>query len=67
MFLDPPYSLDLWQELAELADPLIKDQAYIYVEADRELQRLQLPVNWQLLKQTRAGTVRAGLYQKQSK
>ncbi|MEX5426368.1 16S rRNA (guanine(966)-N(2))-methyltransferase RsmD [Acinetobacter radioresistens] len=67
VFLDPPYSLDLWQELAELADPLIKDQAYIYVEADRELQWLQLPANWQLLKQTKAGTVRAGLYQKQNK
>ena len=67
VFLDPPYSLDLWQELAGLADPLIKDQAYIYVEADRELQRLQLPANWQLLKQTKAGTVRAGIYQKKSK
>lgn len=66
VFLDPPYSLDLWQELAQLADPLIKDQAFIYVEADRDLTQLKLPSTWQQIKQTKAGTVRAGLYQKNS-
>ncbi|MGS0707611.1 16S rRNA (guanine(966)-N(2))-methyltransferase RsmD [Acinetobacter sp. ANC 3781] len=64
VFLDPPYSLDLWQELAQLADPLIKDKAFIYVEADRDLTQLKLPSSWQQIKQTKAGTVRAGLYQK---
>ncbi|WP_312159839.1 16S rRNA (guanine(966)-N(2))-methyltransferase RsmD [Acinetobacter sp.] len=64
VFLDPPYSLDLWEELAQLADPLIKDQAFIYVEADRELTQLKLPASWQQVKQSKAGTVRAGLYQK---
>ncbi|ANF81379.1 16S rRNA (guanine(966)-N(2))-methyltransferase RsmD [Acinetobacter sp. NCu2D-2] len=64
VFLDPPYSLDLWQELAHQADSLIKDQALIYVEADRDLSTLQLPSTWKLIKNTKAGTVRAGLYQK---
>lgn len=64
VFLDPPYSLDLWTELAALADPLIHDKAFIYVEADRDLTQLQLPTSWQLIKNTKAGTVRAGLYQK---
>ena len=64
VFLDPPYSLDLWEELALKADPLIKDNAYIYVEADRDLQLLKLPSSWRLIKNTKAGTVRAGLYQK---
>ena len=64
VFLDPPYSLDLWEELAQLADPLIKDKAFIYVEADRDLNQLKLPSSWQQIKQTKAGTVRAGLYQK---
>ncbi|WP_347453754.1 16S rRNA (guanine(966)-N(2))-methyltransferase RsmD [Acinetobacter thermotolerans] len=64
VFLDPPYSLNLWTELAELADPLIQTNGLIYVEADRELQTLQLPASWQLIKNTKAGTVRAGLYQK---
>ncbi|WP_228146207.1 16S rRNA (guanine(966)-N(2))-methyltransferase RsmD [Acinetobacter sp. ANC 4648] len=66
VFLDPPYSLDLWQQLATLVDPLIKNQGHIYVEADRDLRYLQLPNSWQLIKQTKAGAVRAGLFQKQN-
>lgn len=64
VFLDPPYSLNLWQTLSVLIDPLLKDRAFIYVEADRELTQLQLPSSWELLKSTKAGTVHAGLYQK---
>ena len=62
-FLDPPYSLDLWQELSNLAEPHIKN-GYIYVEADRDLSQLHLPATWQQVKTTKAGTVHAGLYQK---
>ena len=64
VFLDPPYSLNLWQELANLVDAKIKDKGLIYVEADRPLQQLQLPAHWQLLKQSKAGVVQCGLYQK---
>lgn len=64
VFLDPPYSLNLWEELALQADHLVKNNAYIYVEADRDLQLLKLPASWRLIKNTKAGTVRAGLYQK---
>ena len=66
VFLDPPYSLDLWQELALKVNPLIKNQGYIYVEADRDLNLLNLPHTWHLEKQTKAGVVRAGLYKKQT-
>ncbi|MFW1755092.1 16S rRNA (guanine(966)-N(2))-methyltransferase RsmD [Acinetobacter wanghuae] len=66
VFLDPPYSLDLWQTLAEQADALIKPDAFIYVEADRDLSTLKLPNSWRLIKNTKAGMVRAGLYQKSS-
>ena len=66
VFLDPPYGLNLWQELAEKADPLIKNEAYIYVEADCYLSKLVLPSCWVLMKETKAGAVRAGLYQKQA-
>lgn len=66
VFLDPPYSLDLWQTLAEQADALIKPDAFIYVEADRDLSALKLPNSWRLIKNTKAGMVRAGLYQKSS-
>jgi len=64
VFLDPPYSLNLWETLAAQANHLIKDNAYIYVEADRDLQSLKLPASWRLIKNTKAGMVRAGLYQK---
>ena len=64
VFLDPPYSLNLWEQLAYLADPSIKAKAFIYVEADRDLTQLTLPATWKLIKETKAGTVRAGLFQK---
>lgn len=64
VFLDPPYSLNLWQELALAVDPLIQSQGFIYVEADQALQHLDLPAHWQLVKQTKAGVVHAGLFQK---
>lgn len=64
VFLDPPYSLDLWEELSHLSDPLISESALIYVEADRDLNTLKLPNSWQKIKDTKAGTVRAGLYRK---
>jgi 16S rRNA (guanine966-N2)-methyltransferase len=64
LFLDPPYSLDLWQELSELSDPLLAEKAFIYVEADRDLSQLNLPATWQKIKETKAGVIRAGLYQK---
>ncbi|WP_087543769.1 16S rRNA (guanine(966)-N(2))-methyltransferase RsmD [Acinetobacter sp. WCHA29] len=66
VFLDPPYDLELWEELAKLADPIITENAFIYVEADRELSQLKLPSSWQKIKETKAGIVRAGLYQKKS-
>lgn len=65
VFLDPPYSLNLWQELAEKVEPLLAENAFIYVEADCRLSDLNLPSTWKLMKETKAGTVRAGLYQKQ--
>jgi 16S rRNA (guanine966-N2)-methyltransferase len=66
VFLDPPYSLNLWQELAEQADPFIRDHGFIYVESDCDLSKLSLPATWVQIKSTKAGGVRAGLYQKQA-
>ena len=63
VFLDPPYSLNLWEELANLVDSKIKNKAFIYIEADCALNQLQLPTSWRLIKDTKAGTVKAGLYQ----
>lgn len=66
VFLDPPYNLNLWEELAHKVDCLIANGGLIYVEADHPLHQLILPNTWQLQKQTKAGLVQAGLFQKQS-
>lgn len=66
VFLDPPYTLNLWAELAQQVDTLLEDNALIYVEADRDLHQLNLPSTWQLQKQTKAGVVQAGLFKKLS-
>lgn len=63
VFLDPPYSLNLWQELAMFIQPVLKQKALIYVEADRELHQLNLPNTWKIIKQSKAGKVYAGLFQ----
>lgn len=63
VFLDPPYSLNLWEHLALLLQSHLAVHAKVYVEADRPLSQLVLPANWQLSKQTRAGQVYAGLYE----
>jgi 16S rRNA (guanine966-N2)-methyltransferase len=64
MFLDPPYSLNLWAELAQLYDEKLNDRALIYVEADRAFETLELPNHWHLKKQTKAGSVFAGLFER---
>lgn len=66
VFLDPPYKLNLWEELSNLVDPLLEINGFIYVEADCELRLLKLPATWIQIKSTKAGGVRAGLYQKQA-
>ncbi len=67
VFLDPPYSLNLWSELANQVDPFIKNEGLIYVEADQNLAQLALPSTWNLIKETKAGTVQAGLFKKLNK
>ncbi|MBC7751500.1 MAG: 16S rRNA (guanine(966)-N(2))-methyltransferase RsmD [Candidatus Saccharibacteria bacterium] len=64
LFLDPPYSLNLWAELAQLYDGKLSERALIYVEADRAFETLGLPAHWELKKQTKAGSVVAGLFER---
>lgn len=64
VFLDPPYALKLWNELAQLVDPFLRENGMIYIETDQSLNNLQLPSDWQLIKQTKVGKIFAGLWQK---
>lgn len=67
IFLDPPYSLDLWSTLLTLlhAHGLIHTQTLIYIEADKPPLELNLP-SLNLYKETRVGQIYAGLYRWQS-
>lgn len=66
LFLDPPYALNLWQALAAQYANRLSPAAWIYVEADRALDTLGLPADWQLHRQTRAGGVQCGLFRVQA-
>ena len=64
LFLDPPYSLNLWSSLAQQYQDALTSTAWIYVEADRELDSLELPSDWQLQRHTHAGAVQSGLFRR---
>ncbi len=66
VFLDPPYALNLWQELAALYESKLSTDALIYVEADRPLDSIGLPAHWQQIKAAKAGSVYAGLFSRQA-
>lgn len=64
VFLDPPFRKGLLQPIAELLESrnLLAENAYIYVETERELGTPQLPSNWQLHREKHAGQVSYRLY-----
>ena len=65
VFIDPPFRQNLASKTAELLNKqsLLNDNAIIYVETESEITNLQLPINWQLLKEKVSGQVAYRLYQ----
>lgn len=65
VFIDPPFRKDLLEPCLELLHnkELLKDQALIYIEREKEHTELSLPIKWQLLKSKHAGQVCFELYQ----
>lgn len=63
VFLDPPYSLNLWQAACQLLieQKLIHQNSLIYIEADKDWAALALPDCWQYFKSTKAGSVHSYL------
>lgn len=63
VFLDPPYSLNLWQIACQLLieQKLIHQESLIYIEADKDWTALALPEYWQFFKSTKAGSVHSYL------
>lgn len=65
VFLDPPFSGDLWAEAARKLEMngWLAANAWIYVESPLG-KSPELPVNWDLHREGRAGEVRFGLYRR---
>lgn len=64
VFIDPPYQLNLWSEIAELlmTRAILADNAYIYLECPSKEALPILPEQWQLIKDKKAGSVRYCLF-----
>lgn len=65
-FLDPPFATSLLERSVGVLESsgLLRDDALIYLESEREIPSSSLPVNWQLRKSKRAGMVYFYLYQR---
>ena len=64
-FLDPPFARDLWQPAANALEQGggLRDGALVYVESPLDAA-LELPANWTLHREGRAGAVRFALYRR---
>ena len=69
IFLDPPFNKGLLPECLALIESrnLLNPNAWIYIESEQDLSSLNLPINWRLHRDKKAGQVRLSLYQAQGK
>ncbi len=64
VFLDPPFRKGLIKETTLLLnEKALTSDAIIYVEMENEVSTADIPKNWQLLKEKKAGQVAYRLYQ----
>lgn len=64
VFIDPPFRQELINKtLSALEQGWLADDALIYIEMESEQTKLNIPVNWILLKEKKAGQVIYALYQ----
>jgi len=67
VFLDPPYQLDLWSNVAEqlTENGLLNEGARIYLEYPRRQSQPLLPSSWHCLREKQAGDVKYALFEYQ--
>ena len=65
-FLDPPFAADAWTAASRLleAGHLLQGNAFVYVECPAR-QTPELPANWMIHRESRAGAVDFALYRRQ--
>ncbi|MFC3152040.1 16S rRNA (guanine(966)-N(2))-methyltransferase RsmD [Litoribrevibacter euphylliae] len=63
LFLDPPFRKELLENCCQALEQLdiFKPQCHIYIESEIPLEQLNLPTNWKLIKQKKAGQTHYGL------
>lgn len=68
IFVDPPFRQNLAEKTCLLLEnnSWLNNQALIYVEVESELNSLDIPANWLLIKEKEAGQVLCQLYQRQA-
>ncbi|MFK8010904.1 MAG: 16S rRNA (guanine(966)-N(2))-methyltransferase RsmD [Marinicellaceae bacterium] len=64
VFLDPPFSDNLLEELTLLTLPHVTTNGFLYRESAMDQELLKLPNNWQLYRQKNAGQVKIELWRK---
>ncbi len=62
IFIDPPFALNLWEELSAKAVSLIKPAGFLYRELASDVELSHLPKNWQLYRQKTFGQVKIELW-----
>lgn len=65
VFIDPPFSQQLWSEVADLLENngWLQPHALIYLEFARHQALPAMPTTWQMLKDKQAGDVRYCLFE----
>ena len=63
VFLDPPFSAGLWQDVLAALPPWLADDAWLYVEAPADAVPA-LPAAWRLHREGRTREVRYALYRR---
>lgn len=61
VFVDPPFSLNLWNQTLALLAPVLARDARVYVEGAIDAV-IAVPANWTLLREGRTREVRYALY-----
>lgn len=61
VFLDPPFTADLWSAAAKAVSPWLADDAWIYLESGRDAA-IDLPPDWRPWREGQTREVRYALY-----
>lgn len=67
IFLDPPFNKGLLPKCLELIESrnILNENAWVYIESEQDLNKMNLPSNWRLHRDKKAGQVKLCLYQNQ--